>query len=184
MRMLQFGNDTKSTKIFSYEILFCFTLKYKVNQYCPTYAFAPCTMCLTLARNIFDYDTILTVIHLYSIYIGKTWHLMYVDYEIKHVKHIFIQKFLNVLQMYFTQDTSYNRTNHNSAVVCCIKIDLLSMQPTFIQIDTRLKCNIHPPAAHNTICSTQDRVKNVSLYHNRVTLHLYQALNTFRKHCK
>ena len=94
MRMLQFGNDTKSTKIFSYEILFCFTLKCKVNQYCPTYAFAPCTMCLTLARNIFDYDTILTVIHLYSIYIGKTWHLMYVDYEIKHVKHIFIQIFL------------------------------------------------------------------------------------------
>ena len=55
------------------------------------------------------------------------------------------------------------------------------MQPTFIQIDTRLKCNIHPPAAHNTICSTQDRVKNVSLYHNRVTLYLYQALNTFRQ---
>ena len=70
MRMLQFGNDTKSTKIFSYEILFCFTLKYKVNQYCPTYAFAPCTMCLTLARNIFEYNTILTIKHLYCIYIG------------------------------------------------------------------------------------------------------------------
>ena len=106
---------------------------------------------------------------------------MYVDYEIKHVKHIFIQIFLNVLQMFFTQDTSYNRTNHNSAVVCCIKIDLLSMQPTFIQIDTRLKCNIHPPAAHNTICSTQDRVK---MYHYIIIAspyNLYQVLNAFRQ---
>ena len=72
MRMLQFGKDTKLTKIFSYEILFCFILKYKVNQYCPTYAFAPCTMCLTLARNIFEYDVILTVRHLYSTYIGNS----------------------------------------------------------------------------------------------------------------
>ena len=98
MRNLQFWNDTKLTKIFSYEILCCFMLKYKVNQYCPTYAFSPCTMCLTLVRNIFEYKTILTARYLCGIDVGLCSNYSHdMLNEIEHVNHIFIQIFLNVL---------------------------------------------------------------------------------------
>ena len=98
MRKLQFWNDTKLTKIFSFEIIFCFILKYKVNQYRAPHMHFRHVQCVwhlsgtsLSITQIFDGWTL--IYYIYSAVI-RPW---YFDYGIKHVKLIFIQIFLDII---------------------------------------------------------------------------------------